>query len=403
MSRLLHSTCWSISGRIRGMKAYLDNMATTPIDPRVGDYMSSLAARAIGNPHAALHAQGREAGAVLAEARAAVAASIGARPEEIRFAPSATIADNVAILGLARARTRRGRHILVSSIEHPAVLLAARHLAVEEGFEVEEIPVGRDGIVDPASVMSLLRPDTTLVSVMALNNEIGTVQPISEIAKVLEGSKAFFHTDASQAPGRIATDFAHAVDLMTLSSHKVYGPKGAAALFIRRRRDINIKPVFFGGGQEDALFPGTVNVLAAAGFGLAMELAVSSREADWSRIDGMSRRLVDGIVDLLPGSRPVGDRGRAVPHCVSITVSGVSGEAFVSRLARAGVAVSIGSACHGDPASPSHVLVATGLSPAEARGTVRFGMGRFTTMEEIDYTLKQVRTVAAELARPVSI
>ncbi len=378
------------------MKAYLDNMATTPIDGRVSDFLTSLGDRIMANPHAVMHSQGRDAAAVVASARASVAASIGVRPEEIVFTPSATVADNLAILGVARARARRGRHIMVSAIEHPAVLLAARHLAENEGFEVDEIPVGAGGVIDPADVASRLRPDTTIVSVMAVNNELGTIQPVAAIAAALAGSVAYFHTDAAQAPGRVAMDFSGVVDLMTLSSHKVHGPRGAGALFVRRRRDINIKPLFFGGGQEGGLCPGTVNVAAVAGFGRAMELAVSSLDTDRARIGELETRLVEGLLAILPGSSVVGDRTRAVPHCVSISINGVSGETFVSRMGRAGVALSLGSACHGDPAEPSHVLLAAGLSSADARRTVRFGLGRFTTADEIEFALAQARIIAGE-------
>jgi len=274
--------------------------------------------------------------------------------------------------------------------------MAARHLAENEGFELGEIPVGPGGVVDPADVAAMLRPDTTLVSVMAVNNEIGTIQPIAAIAAVMAGSQAYFHTDAAQAPGRIAVDFTRSVDLMTLSSHKVHGPKGAAALFLRRRRDINIRPLFFGGGQEGGVCPGTVNVSALAGFGRAMELAAQVQDDDCARVAALSSRLLTGILEAIPGSSAVGDRVRAVPHCVSVMISGISGETFVSRMARAGVALSLGSACHGDPAAPSHVLLATGLSPADARRTVRFGLGRFTTDSEIDHVLEQARSIAAE-------
>jgi len=384
------------------MKAYLDNMATAPVDPRVAEFMAGLGDAASANPHVQLHSQGREAAAIVSAARASVAGAIGARPEEIVFTPSATIADNLAVLGVARARLRRGRHILVSAIEHPAVLMAARHLAENEGFELGEIPVGSGGVVDPADVAAMLRPDTTLVSVMAVNNEIGTIQPIAEIAAVMAGSQAYFHTDAAQAPGRIAFDFTRCVDLMTLSSHKAHGPKGAAALFVRRRRDINIKPLFFGGGQENGICSGTVNVAAVAGFGCAMTLAAECRQDDWSRISSLSSRLVAGLLNVLPGTSVAGDRTRSVPHCVSVTISGISGEAFVSRMARAGVALSLGSACHGDPAAPSHVLLATGLSPADARRTVRFGLGRFTTDSEIEHALEQARLIAVEFGVGIS-
>lgn len=379
------------------MKAYLDNMASTPTDPEVTDGVAHRLAGVFGNPHSTLHPFGRDAAAALAEARALVAAAISARPDEIVFTPSATISDNLAILGVARARKRRGRHIIVSAIEHPAVLMAALHLRQEEDFDVDLVMPDQDGIVHPEAVAALLRPDTTLVSVMAVNNEIGTIQPIAEIASVVRSCGAFFHSDASQAPGRIDLEFIRHVDLVTLSSHKVHGPRGAGALMIRRRRDINIRPLFFGGGQEVGICPGTANVDAAFGFGLAIRLAVSRREEDCAAVRRLSAELARGIIAAFPGSVVVGNRDRSVPHCLSIRLEGIPGETFVSRMARSGVAVSLGSACHGDPAAPSHVLTAVGLSPAEARRTVRFGLGRFTSAEEIVYA----KEMAGELAREI--
>lgn len=386
-----------VSGRIRGMKAYLDNMASTPADPDVMNRAAARLAGIFGNPHSTLHPFGREAAAVLSEARVLVAGAISARPDEIVFTPSATIADNLAVLGIARARKRRGRHIVVSAIEHPAVLMAALHLRQEEDFEVDLVMPDQGGIVRPEAVEALLRPDTTLVSVMAVNNEIGTIQPIQAIASVAKGCGAFFHTDASQAPGRISLDFVRHADLVTLSSHKVHGPRGAGALMIRRRRDINIKPLFFGGGQEGGLCSGTANVDAALAFGMALELAVTRREVDSAHVARLSAELARGVMDAFPGSVVVGDREMSIPHCLSIRLEGIPGETFVSRMARVGVAVSLGSACHGDPAAPSHVLTAIGMTAAEARRTVRFGLGRFTTAEEIAYAEQMATSLAGEL------
>ncbi len=378
------------SGKIPPMKAYLDNMATTPLDPEVAEFVRQRMVGVTGNPHALLHSFGRDAAAVVAEARGMVAMSVGVRSDEIVFTPSATISNNLAVLGVPRSRLRRGNHIIISAFEHPAVLLPAMYLAENEGFELDVVPVGADGIVDPEEVRARLRPTTTLVSVMALNNELGTIQPIAEIAGVLKGSNAFFHTDAAQAPGRIAMDFVRHVDMMTLSSHKVYGPKGAAALFIRRRKDIKPKPLFFGGGQENGFCSGTVNTEAVIGFARAMQIAVASRQRDCEHLEVLMDMLLKGILAAVPGSSVVGDRSRSVPHCVSVTFNGIDGETFLSGLARSGVAVSLGSACHGDPAAPSHVLTAAGLSAAAARRTIRFGLGRFTTVDDIEFALEQI-------------
>jgi len=369
----------------RAMKAYLDNMASTPLDPRVSDAMMPYLSGLPGNPHATAHPFGARQAKAVEEARGRVARALGVRTGQVVFTPSATAANNLAVLGVAMGRRRRGNHVLVSAIEHPSVLGPARHLGTS-GFEVEEVRCDGAGVVDPDEVRQRLRPETILVSIMAVNNEVGTIQMVGDVARICHEASVLVHCDASQAPGKVdLSDFLGA-DFITLSSHKVYGPKGAAALVVRAPGGFRPRPILFGGGQEGGLWPGTLNTAAVVGFGLAIELAVSEREADCARVSAFRERLLLGIQEALPGSRANG--ARTVPHCLSITLNRVAGETALAMLSRAGVAASLGSACETAAATPSRVLVAMGLPPAECRRTLRFGLGRFTTGEDIDAALE---------------
>lgn len=379
------------------MRAYLDNLATTPVDPRVLAAMEDAWRGPAGNPHARAHAFGVEAAERLERARAEVARAVGARPAEVVFVPSATVANNLALIGCAERRRKRGAHVLASAIEHASVLEPARELA-RRGFEVEEVPVGTDGVVDPDAVRARLRPDTVLVSVMAVNNEVGTVQPVGEVAGVVAGHGAWLHCDAAQAPGKVGLAALAGADLVTLSGHKAYGPAGCAALVARGGVARCPRPLTFGGGQEGGVWPGTAPVALAVGFATAMALAEAERESDRARVAGLRSALWDGIRAAWPGSRPNGPAdGRTVPHCLSVTFEGVEGETVMARLASAGVAASFGSACSTDAARPSHVLAAMGFSPEEARRTIRFGLGRFTTREEVAHAIEALAGLARDL------
>jgi cysteine desulfurase len=381
------------------MAAYLDNLATTPLDPRVLDAMLPLLAQPL-NPHARHHPFGITAAEAVEMARTRIAAALFASPAEVVFTPSATAANNLAILGIAAARERKGRHVITTAFEHPSVLEPCRMLR-ERGFDVDVVPVDAAGVVDPEAIAARARPDTILVSMMAVNNEVGTVQPVQAVRERLGTRGPLLHCDAAQAPGKVGLDLIRGVDLVTVSSHKVHGPKGAAALVVRTRRSVRPRPLIGGGGQEGGLWPGTVNVAAVAGFGVAMELAGAMLADDVARIGTLSRRLADGLVDAFPGSRRNGDPDHTVPHCVSMTFAGVAGETLVSALARAGVAASLGSACAGEAAKPSHVLLAMGRTPDEARATVRFGLGRATTDDDVAQALAAARELAARI-RPVT-
>lgn len=378
------------------MRAYLDNLATTPLDPRVLEAVLPWMTRP-GNPHARAHPFGWEAGEAVDRARAQVAAATRSRPEEVFFTPSATAANNLALLGIAEARARKGRHLLATVLEHPSVL-GPLEILRDRGFEVGLLPVGPGGVLDPADVASRLRPDTILVSVMAVNNEVGTVQPVAEVRKVVGDRGALLHVDASQAPGKVPlAPLAAAADLVTLSGHKAYGPKGAAALVARSNRSVRPRPILFGGGQEGGLWPGTLNVPAVVGLGVAMGLADADLDADTARIDALSRAFLEGLGGILPSVTRNGDPVRTVPHCLSLTFPTMAGETLLSFLARAGVAASLGSACAAEAAKPSHVLEALGLPAEAARRTLRFGLGRFTTADEIDLALATLRDLVAKL------
>ena len=377
------------------MKAYLDNLATTAIDPRVLDAMLPHLSGPPGNPHARVHPFGIAAADAMDAARADVAATLGVRPAQVTFTPSATAANNLVILGVGGARERRGRHLVVSAIEHPSVLEPARELA-RRGFALTVLPVGAAGVVDPDAVRAAVRPDTVLVSVMAVNNEVGTEQPIAAIAAVLRGTGVLLHCDAAQAAGKTSLAFAADVDYLTLSGHKAYGPRGIAALVARKNAPAP-RPLLFGGGQEGGAWPGTANVAAMVGFARALKLAVDECAADRERIAGLGARLLAGLVDAFPGTRRNGLASTVVPQCLSLCFEGVGGEILLAALARAGVAASLGSACAAQSAEPSHVLTAMGLSAAEARRTLRFGLGRFTTDADLDAALDVVRALAEQV------
>lgn len=352
-----------------------------------------------GNPHARTHVFGVEAAEALERARSEVARVVGSRPDEVVFVPSATVANNLAVIGVAQRRQKRGKHLLVSAIEHASVLEAARELA-RRGFAVEEVPVGADGVVDPDAVRSRLRPDTVLVSVMAVNNEVGTIQPVAAIGEVVKGHGAWLHCDAAQAPGKVGLGALAWADLVSLSGHKAYGPAGCAALIVRGGASRRPHALTFGGGQEGGVWPGTAPVALAVGFARAISLAEAEREADLKRIAGLSEALWEGIRRAWRGSRRNGyGDSRVVPHCLNVTFEGVEGETVMARLASAGVAASFGSACASDAARPSHVLIAMGLSPEEARRTIRFGLGRFTTADETAYAVEALAGLARDLER----
>jgi cysteine desulfurase len=376
---------------------YLDNHATTRVDPRVVEAMAPYFSQDYGNAASRGHWFGWRAEAAVEQAREALAASIGASPGEIVFTSGATEADNLAVLGVARAR--RGGHVVASAIEHPAVLDPVARLA-QEGFATTLVPVDGDGLVRPGEVAAALRDDTVLVSVMAANNEIGTLQPLAELSAICRGRGVPFHTDAAQAVGKVPFDVdALGVDLVSFCAHKLHGPKGVGALYVRRRRPrIRIEPLLHGGGHERGLRPGTLPVPLVVGFARAVALCLEDLEAESARLLALRERLRAALEKDLDGVAVNGHLERRLPGNLNLAFDGVDADRLLLGLRD--VALSTGSACSSADPRPSHVLRALGLSDARVRGSVRFGIGRFNDESDIDQVAarvaEQVRLARAE-------
>ena len=364
----------------RSRPIYLDYQATTPLDPEVRAAMLPYLEDRFGNPHSE-HAFGWDAAEAVDDARGAVAALIGAAPGEIILTAGATEANNFSLMGAAQ-RTQR-RHLLVSAIEHKCVLMPAAALG-ERGFEVETIPVGSDGIVDLEQLALLIRPDTALVSVMAANNEIGTLQPLAEIGAVCAGVGALFHTDAAQLVGKAPIDvLALGIDLLSLSAHKFYGPKGIGALYISGEARSQIAPIMRGGGQQDGMRAGTLAPMLCAGLAAAAEKALAEQAADEMHARALKTRLLSRLRETVPGIQVNGSEARSLSGCVNIRIPGIDAHALLMML-QAELAASVGSACNAGLIEPSYVLDAIGLTADEARASLRLSCGRFTTLDESD-------------------
>jgi cysteine desulfurase len=360
---------------------YLDYNATTPIAPEVLEAMLPWLGEQFGNPSSS-HPQGRRAAAAVAQARTQVAALIGALPGEIVFTGCATEANNLALLGVAETLAATGRrHLIVSAVEHPAVLEPARVLR-ERGWDVTVLPVDRTGRVVPETFAAALRPDTALASVMHANNEVGTLQPIAELARLARERGVLFHTDAAQSAGKVALDVdALGVDLLTLAGHKFYAPKGVGALYVRAGTPI--RPVLFGADQEHGLRPGTENVAAIVALGAAAALATRSLPELNPRLRSLRDQLHARLTTAVPGLALNGHPEHRLPNTLHVSFPGVSGRALLTETART-VAASVGSACHSEHDAVSGVLAAMGLDAARAAGAVRLSVGRTTTPEAID-------------------
>ncbi|KAL2190709.1 cysteine desulfurase [Thermothelomyces heterothallicus CBS 203.75] len=369
---------------------YLDMQATTPVDPRVLDAMLPYYTGIFGNPHSRTHAYGWESERAVEQARSHVAKLIGADPKEIIFTSGATESNNMSIKGVARffGRSGKKKHIVTSQTEHKCVLDSCRNLQ-DEGYEVTYLPVNSNGLIDLDKLRAAIRPDTALVSIMAVNNEIGVIQPLAEIGKICREHKVFFHTDAAQAVGKIPLDVnAMNVDLMSISSHKIYGPKGIGACYVRRRPRVRLEPLISGGGQERGLRSGTLAPALVVGFGEACRIAAEEMEYDHKRIKALSDRLLKGLLSM-EHTNQNGDPNHFYPGCVNVSFAYVEGESLLMALKD--VALSSGSACTSASLEPSYVLRALGNSDENAHSSIRFGIGRFTTEAEIDYVLKAVK------------
>ncbi|KAF2710224.1 cysteine desulfurase [Pleomassaria siparia CBS 279.74] len=369
---------------------YLDMQATTPMDPRVVDVMLPFMTGLYGNPHSRTHAYGWETDTGIEQAREHIANLIGADPKEIIFTSGATESNNMSVKGVARFFKRSGKknHIITCQTEHKCVLDSCRHLQ-DEGFQVTYLPVQNNGLIDMAQLEAAIRPETCLVSIMAVNNEIGVVQPVEEIGNLCRSKKVFFHTDAAQAVGKIPIDVNKMnVDLMSISAHKIYGPKGIGACYVRRRPRVRLDPIISGGGQERGLRSGTLAPNLAIGFGEAARICKEEMEYDSKRITGLSNYLLEGLLSM-EHTTLNGDRTRHYPGCVNVSFAHVEGESLLMALKD--IALSSGSACTSASLEPSYVLRALGSSDESAHSSIRFGIGRFTTKAEIDYVLKAVK------------
>lgn len=359
---------------------YLDHQATTPVDPRVLEAMLPYLTAGYGNPSSP-HAYGRQAAEAVRGARKQVRELIGASTEsEIVFTSGATEADHLAITGIARALKGAGLHIITTAIEHKAVLASCQQLA-GEGFQLTIVPVRADGLVDPADIAAAITPRTVIVSVMHANNEIGTIQPLAEIGRIARERGVLLHTDAAQSLGSLPFHVDHlGVDLASFSGHKVYGPKGVGALYVRRGR-VRPVPQMTGGGQEYGLRPGTLNVPGIVGIGQAAAILAEQRHMDAWRITGLRDLLLTMIRQAVPGILVNGSLIQRLPGNLSITIPGIEAGQLIDYLP--GLAISTGSACSAGRPDPSHVLTAIGLDRRSARSSIRIGLGRATTRQDI--------------------
>uniref|UniRef100_A0A8C4UDH1 Cysteine desulfurase n=1 Tax=Falco tinnunculus TaxID=100819 RepID=A0A8C4UDH1_FALTI len=356
-------------------------------DPRVLDSMLPYLTAYYGNPHSRTHAYGWESEAAMEKARQQVADLIGADSREIIFTSGATESNNMAIKGVARFYKSRKKHIITTQTEHKCVLDSCRSLETE-GFRVTYLPVKKNGLIDLKDLENAFQPDTSLVSVMTVNNEIGVKQPIHDIGEICRVHKVFFHTDAAQAIGKIPMDVNNMkIDLMSISGHKIYGPKGVGALYVRRRPRVRLEPLQSGGGQERGLRSGTVPTPLAVGLGAACEVAQEEMEYDHKRISQLAERLVTKIMTEVPDVLMNGDREHRYPGCINLSFAYVEGESLLMALKD--VALSSGSACTSASLEPSYVLRAIGTDEDLAHSSIRFGIGRFTTEEEVDYTVQK--------------
>ncbi|MDP9734518.1 UNVERIFIED_ORG: cysteine desulfurase [Rhizobium sp. SORGH_AS260] len=369
---------------------YMDYQASTPVDPRVLDSMLPWLQSGYGNPHANDHAYGWEADRAIDDARGKIAALVNAEPEEIIFTSGATEANNLAILGAARAADASRRRVIVSAIEHKCVLGAARSLA-EAGFDVQTIPVDDKGLIDLEVLKGIIDDQTALVSVMTINNEVGSIQPIDEVAALCEIHGALFHTDAAQALSVHALDVSSTkIDLMSFSGHKAYGPKGIGGLFVNRSARRRIQPITFGGGQEDGLRPGTLPTFLCVGLGEACAIIAKERDADVARMRRLQSMLIARLQSEFPSALINGTTELRHPGNLNIRIPGVEAELLLAR-AHPRLAGASGSACTSGIPEPSHVLVAMGQSAVQARAAIRLSFGRFTQEQDINETIAALK------------
>ena len=373
---------------------YLDYAATTPTDPAVVQAMIPYFHDAFGNP-SAIYSYGQEAKSAVEKARSSVASLIGAREEEIVFTSGGTEADNFALKGIAFANQKKGNHIITSSIEHHAVLESCKFLG-KMGFKITYLPVDHFGLIDPEQVKKAISDKTILISIMHANNEVGTIQPIIEISKIAREAGVYLHTDAVQTAGHIPIDVNQlGVDLLSISAHKLCGPKGVGALYIRK--GTKLMTFMHGGGQERGRRASTENVPGIVGFGKAAELSAQEIDSEAERITRLRDKLIAGIQENVDHIHLNGHPLRRLPNNVNVSVEFVEGESMCLNLDMAGICISTGSACSSSSLEASHVLLAMGLDPVQAHGSLRFTLGKWTTEEEIDKVLEVLPRIVTKL------
>jgi cysteine desulfurase len=372
---------------------YLDHAATTPVHPEVIAAMLQYFRPLYGNA-SSVHGFGRQARIAIDKARETVAKAIGAQPNEIYFTSGGTESDNIALMGVAEAQRDKGRHIITSSIEHHAILDTCAYLE-KAGFEVTYLPVNADGLVSLTDVNAAIRPDTILISIGHANNEVGTIQPIAEIGAIAKAHGVYLHTDAVQSFGTLPIDVNEMqIDLLSLSGHKIYGPKGIGALYVRR--GTRVHPIQHGGGQERKLRPGTENVPGIVGLAKAVELAMQEMAARTEHMTRLRDKLIAGLM-AVPEVKLNGHPEKRLPGNVNVSVKYVEGESLILSLDLRGIAVSSGSACTSGSLDPSHVLIAMGLDHLQAHGSLRLTLGRDTSEADIDYVIEVFPQVVEKL------
>jgi cysteine desulfurase len=376
-------------------RVYMDYAATTPVDPRVVKAMLPYFTEKFGNTMSP-YSLGQEARATVEASRKSIAESMGAKPNELIFTSSASESNNFALKGVAFANRRKGKHLIISSIEHPCVMESANWLK-RQGFELTKLPVDEYGLVDPSVVERSIRKDTVLVSIIHASNEIGTLEPIKEIGAICKEKGVYFHTDAAQSFGKFQLDVnALNVDLLTASSHKLYGPKGVACLY--KRKGVKIEPILHGGGHEFGLRSSTVNVPGIVGFSEAVKLCKNEMKSEAERLTGLRDRLIKRLLEIEESSLN-GHLSLRLPNNTNFSFAFVEGESIVTELDSYGVVASTGSACSSAKSEPSPVLLAIGLKPREALGSLRLTLGRWSKAKEVDFVLKILPNVIKRLRK----
>lgn len=383
---------------IRKLPIYMDHHATTPIDPRVLKEMLPYFDERFGNASSIDHLYGAEAFDAVEKARERIAKAINSTSEEIIFTSGATESDNLAIQGVARAYASKGRHIISCTTEHKAVLDTCKYLE-ELGWRVTYVPVDKYGVIDIQMIENSINSETTLISVMFANNEIGTVAPISEIGKIAKERDVLFHTDAAQAVGHVSIDVEKlGIDLISMSAHKFYGPKGIGALYVRRHSPrIKLVPTIYGGGQERGLRSGTYNVPGIVGMGKALKIAVDGMDEESKRLSALTSKMRDSFVTI-DGAEQNGHPINKLPHNLNMFFPGVESKALINEV-KGQVAISTGSACTTQEVEPSHVILALGYPHERAHSSVRFGLGRFNTDYEVDYVISSITQAIKHLQK----